>query len=83
MRWLRHAQCATETVDMISGKVSDALEVCGRCPVRAECLDEALADPTTDVGVRGGMTAACRKAKRKAERKRQHVRPTPGAGVGS
>ena len=43
-----------------------ALEICGRCAVRAECLAEALADPELDHGIRGGMTVAARKQRRKA-----------------
>lgn len=50
-----------------------ALELCGRCPVLADCRTWALDDPTVD-GVAGGMTARARKAarglaaKRKADR---------------
>jgi WhiB family redox-sensing transcriptional regulator len=42
-----------------------ALDICGRCPVRGECLNEALDDPASDHGVRGGATAAARKTMRK------------------
>ena len=37
-----------------------ALAICAECPVRVECLDEALDDPELDHGVRGGMTARAR-----------------------
>lgn len=42
-----------------------AFEICGRCAVRQECLDEALADETLDHGIRGGATANARKAMRR------------------
>jgi WhiB family redox-sensing transcriptional regulator len=42
-----------------------ALDICGRCPVRNECLTEAIADPTLDHGVRGGATANDRKTMRR------------------
>jgi WhiB family redox-sensing transcriptional regulator len=45
-----------------------ALEFCGRCEVRAECLDEALGDSDLDVGVRGGLSARARRRLR-AERR--------------
>jgi WhiB family redox-sensing transcriptional regulator len=43
-----------------------ALQLCGRCAVRAQCLAQALADPTLDHGIRGGMTVPARKAARRA-----------------
>lgn len=42
-----------------------ALATCGRCPVRVDCLDEALDDETLDFGIRGGMTANARKVARR------------------
>ncbi|HWL44129.1 MAG TPA: WhiB family transcriptional regulator [Ilumatobacter sp.] len=47
-----------------------ALQLCGRCPVRTQCLNEALAEPGLDYGVRGGMSARARKARRRLERTR-------------
>lgn len=39
-------------------QVADAVAVCGRCPVRAACLDAALRLPVSvDYGVWGGTTA--------------------------
>ncbi len=43
-----------------------ALEVCGACSVRPECLAWAMADQTLDIaGVLGGMTANARIAARR------------------
>ncbi len=49
-----------------------ALQVCGNCPVRRECLNWAMADPTLDIaGVLGGMTANARQARRKLDQRRK------------
>jgi WhiB family transcriptional regulator, redox-sensing transcriptional regulator len=43
-----------------------AKRICSRCPVRAVCLDEALAVPADDDhGVRGGMNAQERRRLRR------------------
>jgi hypothetical protein len=42
-----------------------ALEICGRCPVRLECLAEALNDESLDHGIRGGATANARQVMRR------------------
>ena len=42
-----------------------ALELCGRCPLRGECLAEAMVDKSLDWGIRGSMTSAARKQARK------------------
>lgn len=42
-----------------------ALDICGRCAVRVECLDEALEDSSLDHGIRGGLTVAARQQRRK------------------
>lgn len=47
---------------------SKAIQVCGRCAVREECLDYAMADPNL-VGVWGGTTEAARLVMRRARRK--------------
>lgn len=33
-----------------------ALEICARCPVRQECLNDAIATGETTYGIRGGLT---------------------------
>jgi len=42
-----------------------AVAVCARCPVRDECLDDAV-DRDDRHGIRGGMTPAGRKALRRS-----------------
>ena len=46
-----------------------ALQVCGRCAVRAECLAWAMADPTL-FGVLGGTSYKTRRARRTLDAKR-------------
>lgn len=68
--WTSRALCAGEPVEWFfprRGQRPDAaFEICGRCPVREQCLDEALHDDDLDHGIRGGATAAARKAMRRA-----------------
>lgn len=40
---------------------AEAIKVCRTCPVRWPCLQDALANPETSPGVRGGYTAFERK----------------------
>ena len=67
--WVHDAECRDISVDVFfpgpGERAREALEVCGRCPVREECLAEAMADETLDFGVRGGYTSAARKQLRK------------------
>lgn len=67
--WQRDALCAESVVDLwfpgAGQPSSPALEICGRCSVRTECLAEALADPDLDHGIRGGATANARKLMRR------------------
>ena len=49
-----------------------ALKICARCPVRQECLDDALATGETTRGIRGGLTPEQRRAL--AKRKTGHAR---------
>src|SRR5687767_9409662 len=57
--WTSHAACIGSPGELFfpaRGEPSKpALEVCGGCPVRQQCLDEALADAALDHGIRGGM----------------------------
>ncbi len=68
--WLDDALCRDIDIDIffpgIGQSARPALELCGRCPVRIECLAEAMADESLDWGVRGAMTSAARKQARKA-----------------
>ncbi len=67
--WHANAACrGTDTALFFptTGQSSkQALEICGGCDVRQRCLDEALADPDLDHGVRGAMSAQARKARRR------------------
>ena len=67
--WVDDAECRNISVDVFfpgpGQRAREALEICGRCPVRAECLSEAMDDETLDFGVRGGLTSAARKQRRK------------------
>ena len=47
-----------------------ALQVCGRCAVLAECKAWALADPSLEHGVLGGLTAPARANARRLAQKR-------------
>ena len=56
-----------------------ALDICGRCPVRPECLNTALGDITLEFGVWGGMSARARAAHRRAtEARARRRRDAPG-----
>ena len=68
--WRREALCrdmGTAIFFPARGQSSKpALAVCGPCPVRAECLAEAI-DEELEFGIRGGLTARARVASRKAQ----------------
>jgi WhiB family redox-sensing transcriptional regulator len=68
--WHADAACAEFDVELWfptkGASNRPALAVCGRCPVRVECLHEALDDETLDHGIRGGMTANARKVARRS-----------------
>ncbi|WP_308251386.1 WhiB family transcriptional regulator [Streptomonospora nanhaiensis] len=53
-----------------------AKTICGYCPVRTQCLDDAVA--TNDVhGIRGGLTAEELKAERRRRMRRGDLSPAP------
>lgn len=65
--WHKRSACSPETSELFfaarsisGGRLSyeDARPICGRCPVSAECLDDALKNDhnTDDDGMRGGLT---------------------------
>ena len=68
--WRRAALCRSQPLAIFfpaRGQSSKpALAVCGPCPVKADCLAEAIAEEL-DFGVRGGLTARARVAARKAQ----------------
>jgi WhiB family redox-sensing transcriptional regulator len=72
--WHAQAACRGEPTVVFfpdnSDSRTDGARIRAACPVRAECLDEALADPTLDYGIRAGMAATARRAHRRATRAR-------------
>ncbi|WP_019630820.1 WhiB family transcriptional regulator [Actinomadura atramentaria] len=80
--WHARAVCRDADPDLffaLAGQraaIADAKRVCARCPVRADCLDQALADETLE-GVWGGTTdrerMAVRLRARIAETRRRDV----------
>ena len=67
--WVDDALCAQTDPELFfpnkGANASAAKATCKACPVRAECLAEALSDPTLD-GVWGGLTPMERRAVRMA-----------------
>jgi len=65
--WTAKAACRSEPLRLFFPEVGmnpdHAIEVCGRCPVRAECLEFAL-NTGQQHGVWGGLTAYERKKQR-------------------
>lgn len=60
MTWHQHAACKGKDTDLFYTAAYEplALGICGRCPVRFECLEDdlATAHAAADVlGVRGGL----------------------------
>ncbi|MEV6809918.1 WhiB family transcriptional regulator [Streptomyces sp. NPDC051129] len=77
--WRDHAECRTEDPDLFfpigttgpaQVQTQQAKAVCGRCPVREQCLGWAL-DSGQIVGVWGGTTELERQALRRRARSRQ------------
>jgi WhiB family redox-sensing transcriptional regulator len=63
-RWAEQAACRTARPDELfvrGAEQNHAKRVCGDCPVRTECLAEAL-DNNIEWGVWGGMTERERRA---------------------
>lgn len=61
--WAASAACRGSSDDLFvkGAEQNRAKQVCGRCPVKAECLVEAL-DNRIEWGVWGGMTERERRA---------------------
>lgn len=66
--WMAEAACTSHPLRLFFPGVGEpwqpAVEICSRCPVRVDCLEEALADSSLDHGIRGGMTARARARER-------------------
>lgn len=74
MSWQEHAACIDTPMGMFFPApgiaTTSAIAICNECPVRAECLDEALLKAYgDDHGVRGGMSRNARRDLHKARRK--------------
>lgn len=80
--WQRKAECSTSGCDpdlffpenlstvMRADATRKALEICERCPVRAECLEQAIQDEE-EFGIWGGMTSEQRRALIRRKRRMQ------------
>ncbi|MGW5362090.1 WhiB family transcriptional regulator [Actinopolymorpha pittospori] len=79
--WHELAACCGEPSELFYGPEGEklpqrlvrekrALEICGRCPVRAECRSHAQRRPET-YGVWGGTTESSRSAARRASAVRE------------
>ncbi|MFJ8109958.1 WhiB family transcriptional regulator [Streptomyces sp. NPDC096132] len=65
--WRTRAACAGQDTELWFPDYpvgAPAMKICGRCPVRAECLYDCLADevPSRRYGIRGGLTTGERQA---------------------
>ncbi|MEU0493531.1 WhiB family transcriptional regulator [Nocardiopsis sp. NPDC006139] len=80
--WTRQAVCAGMSLELFFGppgerqpakslREDEAVAVCAWCPVRSDCLDDALTyHPKQQHGVVGGMTAEERIAERRKRQRR-------------
>jgi WhiB family redox-sensing transcriptional regulator len=57
--WLVHAVCKADPdamhPDNNEAGIAYAKKICGRCPVRAECLRDAFQTGDNDYGIRAGL----------------------------
>lgn len=64
--WREEALCAQTDPEAFfpekGGSVRAAKAMCARCPVRVECLDDAIASDEVNDGVRGGLSPRQRRA---------------------
>ena len=80
--WLDDALCRDHPLvtffPEVGQRAQPALEICGRCSVRNECLDDAIASGD-EAGIRGGMTSGARQVHRvNLERRRAADRDGDG-----
>lgn len=65
MSWVVHALCAQTDPEIffpdMGGPLTAAKAVCAQCPVRSECLEDAVSTGDVDYGVRGGLSPANRR----------------------
>lgn len=74
MSWDNYARCRHADINLFYTNTptarKEAIAMCNKCHVRAECLADALSqNAETDFGVRGGTTARQRRMMRRQERK--------------
>ena len=65
--WHRASACRGSGVSFFPTRGEShvaAVALCQTCPVRRTSLAEAIADPTLDHGIRGGLTVRQRQARR-------------------
>ena len=77
--WRHHAACRDEDPELFfplseigpgARQVDRAKAICGRCPVRAQCLEYAI-DNGLDHGIFGGTTETERRTLRRRARRNQ------------
>lgn len=85
--WAHKAACSGMPLDLFFGppyerepakslREADALQVCAACPVRIDCLEDALIpDPKQQHGIAGGMTAEERISERRKRARRLGGKP--------
>ena len=66
MNWRQRAQCRNVAVEVFFGRDPEhpperIVKLCAMCPVRTECLDEAIEDEDLEFGYRGGLTPRYRR----------------------
>lgn len=70
--WVDDAACRGHDLRLffpVSGTSPQAKLICDGCPVRVECLVEALGEPDDDWGIRGGLSPGERARVRRKRRR--------------
>jgi len=66
MSWQLEASCSADQHDLLfsqaKGKMDRAIQICGSCSVKGECLKFAI-DEKVEFGIFGGLTPQERKKK--------------------
>ena len=86
--WWSEAACQHADPDLFfpvsstgrGGEEARAKLICGRCPVRAECLDYAMSVGTPLQGIWGGASDADRARLRRSHRRAARARELARAG---
>jgi WhiB family redox-sensing transcriptional regulator len=89
--WLKQAACRADGIDPDEmfpdnnpAGITHARQICAPCPVREQCLADAMATEGTRTarnryGIRAGLTGSQRRALYDAQRKRQTGQQTKAA----